>query len=155
MESSRWDVDVVETACLGLAGKDFGNHIQRDRGGAIKVCVLVVLQRDGDACDAKKSSLDRRGDRPRIEHVDAGVETAVDAADHKIGSLWTKLRDAQLDCIGRTAVHGPPTATVTLKNLLSRQRCEKRDGMTNAALFSGRSHDVHCADPLQTSLHRR
>ena len=155
MESSRWDVDVVETACLGLAGKDFGNHIQRDRGGAIKVCVLVVLQRDGDACDAKKRPFDRRSDSSRVEHVDAGVETAVDAADHKIGPLWTKLRDAQLDCIGRTAVHGPPTATVTLKNLLSRQRCEKRDGMTNAALFSGRSHDVHRTDPMQTSLHRR
>jgi len=43
--------------------------------------MFVELQRDGHAVDAKEGALDRRGHRPRVEDIDAGVQAAVDAAD--------------------------------------------------------------------------
>jgi len=107
--------------------------------------MLVPFERHGDARDAEERPFDRGGHGARVEHVDPRVEAAVDPADDQIGPPRTELRDPELDRVGRTAVHGPAAAPVTVEHLLGRQWRQERDRMPHAALLGGGCDDLHVA----------
>src|SRR5205814_200916 len=117
-----------------------------DAGGDLRrsaeIGVLVVFQRAGNAGDAKECAFNRRGDRAGIEHINAGVESAVEAADDDIGPLATKLKDAELDAVRRAALDSPTSQPLAVIDLLSYQWRKKCNRMGDAALLcSGCNHD--------------
>lgn len=116
--------------------------------------MLVILERDGDARDPEECSFDRGRHRAGVEHVDPGVEPAVDAADDDVRPSRAKLRDPQLHRISRAAVDCPAAAVATREDLLGRQGREKRDRVPHAALLRGGGHDAHVAEPAEGSFER-
>ena len=109
-----------------------------------KLRVLVVFERDGDAGEAEERPFDGRGDGAGVEHVDARVQPAVDAADDDVGPPRAELEEAELHAVGRTSFDGPtaPHAAVGLVFLAGNHGREKRHRMPDAALLDGRRDDA-------------
>ena len=154
MQGRRGDVDVEQAAGRGLTSQQPVNHRRRKLGRPVVLKVVVPLKRHCDASNAEKGPLDRGGHRAGIEHIDAGVQAAVDAADHQVGPPRTELGDPQFDGVGRASIDGPAPAAVALKNLLGRQRGEKGDGVADPALLGGRGHHRRLQPSRQGPLDR-
>ena len=154
-KGTRRDIDVVETARRRPAGQEFADHVDGDLGGPVEIGVLVVFERYGDARDPEKRPLDGGRHGAGVEHVDAGIQSAIDAADDDVGPPRAELRDPEFHGIGGAAVDGPATAAASLEDLLGRQRREERDGVADPALFGRWRHDAHFADPAERALQCR
>ena len=154
-EGPRRDVDVVEAAGRRAAGEQTGQHLPGDLRGPVVIGMLIPLERHGDARDSEKCPLDRGGHRARVEHVDAGVESAVDPADDEVWPPRAELGDAQLDGVGRTAVDRPAAAPRAVEDLLRCQGSEKRDRMPHTALLRRWGDDAHITEPSQGPLQGR
>ena len=148
------DIDVEQASGRRPPLEELPDQGGRDSGGPVVVGMVVPLKRHSDARDPEKGPLDRRRHGARIEHVDPGVEPAIDPADHEIGPTRAELGDAQLHRIGRAAINGPTAAAISLKHLLGRQRREECDRVADAALLRGGRDNLDLSKPTQRSLER-
>ena len=120
-------------------GDDPFNHSPGNGRGTAKVGVLVEFERDRHAGNAEKRPFDRRRHRARVEHVDAGIQSAVYPAHDQVGAAGTTLEQAQFDAIGRAAVDGPAAAFALVEDFFDGQRREIGDRVADAALLGGRA----------------
>ena len=90
----RRKVHVVQLGARALLRQDLCDDAAGQHGCPFEVRLRIVFERHGDAGDLEERAFDRRGHRAGVQDVDAGVESAVDAADDQVRASRTELEDA-------------------------------------------------------------
>jgi len=118
---------LVELGLGALGLENLLDDLRASRAALIESGRARRLQRHGHAGDAEERPLRWRGHRARVQHVDPGVQPAVDAAEDQIGRTGADLL-SRSSRSRRTALHRPnPSADspqpLSLQNTsLTRQR---------------------------------
>ena len=124
---------------------------------------LPQHQAHRDRRHAQERRLDRRGDRPRVDHVDPGVRPRVHPRNDQIRSrpraklLGPQARNRQFHAVRRPPIHGDPGHQRVLPHLLAagHQRFFKRHPMPRRRLHRQRRHHQDLVPRRQRPVHRR
>ena len=115
----RGNVQVIQLWSRFLLFEDLLDDAASQHSRLVELSVLVIFQRYCNTRDTEERTFDRRRPRAGIEHVDARVQAAVDAADDEVRPLRAEFKDAQLDAIRRTSFDGPAATAVAVVNLFA------------------------------------
>jgi len=132
-------VDVQDHRVRGRSLDQPRDEIGGDARGAREIARRSGLhaQRHGDGGQAEKAPLDRRGDRPGIQHVIAEVRTVVDAGDDQIMVMVEEAGDGHMDAVRRGTVD-----EIRVGRVLGRpQRHVQGQRVAGAAAIAVWSHD--------------
>src|SRR5215469_2178274 len=97
-------IDVEQRAVGWPIGQNLFDYTQRMPSSIWVVEMFRQLQRYRNARDLEKRALDRCGNRPRIEDVDARVRARIDARDNQVRGTRHQLAYAQLNTVRGTTL---------------------------------------------------
>src|SRR2546428_498875 len=133
---TAWGLGLWVAAAVGRGAIAIspGSALLADLRGEIgrkarRVRVVAALdQADGKGRDSPETALHGGRDGARIVHIIREVRAAVDAARHQIGAAGLEdVVEADIDGVGRGAVHRPALDVAPGRQLLDAQRPVQRD----------------------------